>query len=204
MGDIELQYTKVEKDFGVYIDEELKSHQHISFAVNKSSRMLWLTKKILSCLDEDTLQRLYKALVRRSDPSWNMDTLFDIHTIRWINWQWKRFSVTNIVSPTPQASVIWTAASCPEAPITLLFRSRRGDMIQVYKITNGIVRLDPRAFFNRELNERTRDHSQRLFVGHCRLEIRKNSFSQRVVQDWNSLSDHVVTAPTLNSFKQQN
>ena len=68
---------------------------------------------------------------------------------------------------------------------------------------NGTDRLDPRAFFNRPLNERTGDHSQRLFVGRCHLEIRTNSFSQRVVQDWNSLSDHVVTATTLNSFKSR-
>jgi len=62
--DIELQSTKVEKDIGVYVDEERKFHQHISFTVNKSSRILWLIKKIFSYLDEDTLPRLYKALVR--------------------------------------------------------------------------------------------------------------------------------------------
>jgi len=50
MGGIELQSAKVEKDFGVYVDEELKFHQHISFAVNKSSRMLWLIKKTFSSL----------------------------------------------------------------------------------------------------------------------------------------------------------
>jgi len=49
-----LQSTKVEKDLSVYVDEELKFHQHISFAVNKSSRILWLIKKTFSCLDEDT------------------------------------------------------------------------------------------------------------------------------------------------------
>ena len=54
MGDIELQSTKVEKDLGVYVDEEFKFRQHISFA----SRMLWLIKKTFSCLDEDTLPRL--------------------------------------------------------------------------------------------------------------------------------------------------
>jgi len=64
IADIELQSTKVEKDIGVYVDEKLKFHQHISFAVNKSSRMMWLIKKTFSCLDEDTLLRLYKALVR--------------------------------------------------------------------------------------------------------------------------------------------
>jgi len=64
MGDTELQSTKVEKDLGVYVVKELKFHRHVSFAVNKSSMMLWLIKKTFSCLDEDTLRRLYKALVR--------------------------------------------------------------------------------------------------------------------------------------------
>ena len=52
MGDIELQSTKVEKDLAVYVDEEMKYHQHISFAINKSSRILWLIIKTFSCLDE--------------------------------------------------------------------------------------------------------------------------------------------------------
>jgi len=45
IGDIELQSTKVEQDFGVYVDEALTFHKHTSFAVNNSSRMLWLIKK---------------------------------------------------------------------------------------------------------------------------------------------------------------
>ena len=86
---------------------------------------------------------------------------------------------------------------------SLQFRRLPGDMIQVYKIMHGIDRLDPRAFFNRSLTERTRGHSQRLFMGRSRLEIRKNSFSQRVIPNWKSLSDHVVIATTLNSFKSR-
>ena len=77
MGDIELQSTKVENDLGVYADEKSKFHHHISFAVNKSSRMLWLIKKTFSCLDEDG-QGCTKHL---SDLTWNMGTLFGIHTI---------------------------------------------------------------------------------------------------------------------------
>ena len=110
---------------------------------------------------------------------------------------------SNKVSLTHGASVSGRAASCLRLP-SLLFKMRRGDTILVYKILGGIDRSDPRAFFNRALNERARDHSQRLFVGRCRLEIRKNSFSQRsVVQDKNSLSEHVATATTLNSFKSK-
>jgi len=56
MGDI--------KKLSVYVHEELKFHQHISFAVNKSSRVLRFIKKTFSCVEEDTLPRLYKSFVR--------------------------------------------------------------------------------------------------------------------------------------------
>ena len=200
MGDIELQSTKVEKDLGVYVDEELKFHQHISLAFNKSSRMLWLIKKTFSCLDEDTLPRLYKALVRPH---------LEYGNIIWHpHYQKVRLAVEKVQRRATKLVPHLKHLSYEQRLValrlpSLLFRRRRADMIQVYKIMNVLDRLDPRAFFNRALNERTRGHSQRLFVGRCRLEIRKNSFSQRVVQDWNSLSDHVVTATTLNSFKSR-
>ncbi|KAK2143516.1 hypothetical protein LSH36_834g00056 [Paralvinella palmiformis] len=66
------------------------------------------------------------------------------------------------------------------------FRRRRGDMIQVFKIL--------------ELKE---DVPDKLLMRHSRLEIRKNVFSQRIVQDWNSLSEGTVAATTLNMFKSR-
>ena len=36
---------------------------------------------------------------------------------------------------------------------------------------------------------------------HSRLEVNKNMFSQRIVQDWNSLSEGTVGVTTLNIFK---
>ena len=132
--------------------------------------MLWLTKKILSCLDEDTLQRLYKALVRPHleygniiwHPHYQMDKLA-------VEMIYRR--ATKLVPHLKYLSYEQRLVSIRH-PL-LVFRKRWGDVIQVYKIMNGIDRLDPRAFFNRALNERTRGHSQRLFVGRCRLEIIK-------------------------------
>jgi len=72
---------------------------------------------------------------------------------------------------------------------SLLFRRQQGDMIQVYKIMNGIE-----TWAKSILQQSTQWPNQRSFVGHCQLEIRKNSISQQVVQDWNSLLDCVVTA----------
>lgn len=87
---------------------------------------------------------------------------------------------------------------------TLAYRRLRGDMIEVYKITSGTY--DTRAshgILHRALNSRTRGHSRKLEMRQCRLDVRKHSFSHRVVNLWNSLPEQVVTAPTLHTFENR-
>ena len=45
--------------------------------------------------------------------------------------------------------------------------------------------------------QRTRGHSLKLYQKRARTTIRKNSFTHRVVQLWNSLPEEVVSAPSL-------
>jgi len=42
--------------------------------------------------------------------------------------------------------------------------------------------------------------THRYFLG-CRSQIRNNFFGMRIVNLWNSLSDTVATAPSVNCFK---
>ena len=65
---------------------------------------------------------------------------------------------------------------------------------------NGLDRPDTEIFFHRAEGRCTRGHKNKLLVRYSRLEVRKNVFSQRIVQDWNSLSEGTV-ATTLNIFK---
>ena len=69
---------------------------------------------------------------------------------------------------------------------------------------NGLDRLDPEIFFLRTEGRYTRGHKDKLLMRHSRLEIRKNVFSQRIVQDWNSLSEGTVAATILNILKSLN
>ena len=86
---------------------------------------------------------------------------------------------------------------------TLEDRRDRGDMIEVFKIVKGLDKLEQNKFFALEGTGRTRGHRFKLSKSRSRLEIRKNFFSQRVVNQWNELPDSVVEAESVNCFKNR-
>ena len=44
-------------------------------------------------------------------------------------------------------------------------------------------------------------HSLSLFHKRARLEMTRNSFTHRIVKIWNSLPEEIVTATSVNAFK---
>ena len=48
-----------------------------------------------------------------------------------------------------------------------------------------------------------RGHSLALVKSHSRLDIRKYTFSQRVVNDWNKLPEECINATSVNMFKNK-
>ena len=68
-------------------------------------------------------------------------------------------------------------------------RRLRGDQIEVFKILNGYENFDRNIVFSFKKDTRTRRHEVTILVkGLCRLDIRKYSFSQRTINEWNKLS----------------
>ena len=59
----------------------------------------------------------------------------------------------------------------------------------------------PHTLLERAAEGPTRGHSLKLNKKHCRLEVRKNFLSMRVVNNWNSLPEDIVKAHCLNTFK---
>ena len=85
---------------------------------------------------------------------------------------------------------------------SLCYRRRRGDMIWVFKI-NGMVRMDSSKLFIPVKNPHPRGHSQKIFKQRASTLTRSNTFSQRIINDWNNLPNYVVEAPTLDTFKSR-
>ena len=81
------------------------------------------------------------------------------------------------------------------------YRRKGSDMIQTYKILQNIDRIDTNKFFTQAHYKGTRSHSMKLFKSRFDLEIRKHAFSQRMIDDWNSLTENIVTSETLVIFK---
>ena len=87
--------------------------------------------------------------------------------------------------------------------MTLKTRRIRGDQIAVFKIMNGYAGLNKDMFFKIKNDSRTRGHSLALVKSHSRLDIRKYTFSQRVVNYWHKLPEECVNATSVNMFKNR-
>ena len=74
------------------------------------------------------------------------------------------------------------------------------DMIQTFRIPKGIDDLEPDAVFT-ICETLTRGHQLKLVKQSRRLNLRKNSFSNRVFAIWNQLPQDVVDAETVETFK---
>ena len=83
----------------------------------------------------------------------------------------------------------------------LQYRRMRDDMIKTYKVISGLEDVNSSQFFARSSMDNLHGHSLKLYKEHfCRV-IRKEFFSQRVINQWNGLPEEVVKAKILNIFK---
>jgi hypothetical protein len=63
-------------------------------------------------------------------------------------------------------------------------------MIETYKILNNIDKVQYEQILP-------------LYKKNCRTNVRKYSFSQRVVDEWNKIPKKVIDSQTINTFKSQ-
>jgi len=76
---------------------------------------------------------------------------------------------------------------------TLKEQRIRGDLIETIKIMTGKESVDQSQSFQLSTCEyQLRGHTMKLSKQRTSLDVRKFTFSQRVVQEWNKLSQDVV------------
>ena len=86
---------------------------------------------------------------------------------------------------------------------SLSYRRKQGDMISLYQIFQGHIDLNISDFFVLASYLSTRGNSKKLFKSRFLCHARSKFFSTHVINDWNSLPDHIINAPSISSFKEQ-
>jgi hypothetical protein len=187
-----------EKDLGVVITADLKSSSHCQSACKKANNMLGLIYRTIEYKEQKVLVNLYKSLVRPMieycSSAWSPHYKKDKEMIERVQ---NRF--TRMIPSFRQLAYeerlrrlnLWTLEE----------RRNRADLIEVYKIFAGFTNLSINDFFTLAPCSYTRGHSRKLLKSHCRLDVRKYFFSERVIDLWNGLPEHCVTSASVNQFK---
>jgi hypothetical protein len=198
-----LKVVEEETDVGVTVQQNLKPTKQCQKAANTARAVLRTVQRNFHYRDKHVFVRLYKQYIRPhlefSTPAWSpwleMDKqLLENVQIKAVNW------VTGLNAVTYEEK-------CKELGLnTLEVRRWEQDMVQTYKILNGIGKIRADRFFTKigsRLVARTRMAAghDNLVLPRARTEVRRNSFSVRIVQSWNGLPDSIKSAGSLLAFK---
>ena len=157
-----------------------------------------LFRKVNTDGDKQHLQNDLDRLVKWSE-KWQM--LFNFWKCKCLH---TRHGNLNVNYKIPELRDLSYEERVKECGLTTLETRRlRGDQVEVFKILNGYENIDRNMFFSLKKDSRTRGHEVKLVKDQCRLDIRKHSFSQRTINEWNKLSTDCVTASSVNMFKNK-
>lgn len=197
---VELEPTKCEKDLGVYVDDQLDFSQHVQTTANKANKILGIIRRTFHYLDKHMLVTLFKSLVRPhleyGNVAWSPFYKKDVLTLEKVQRR-----ATKLLPFLADRSYEDRLQSL-KLP-SLVYRRLRGDLIEVYKYTHDIYKVDSNSLLPPNENRETRGNSYKLKKERFRLDVRKRFFSNRILNYWNALPEEAVTASSLNVFKNQ-
>jgi len=153
----------------------------------------------LSTKDPSILLRLYESIVRPHleycSPAWSPKYGKDKELLERIQHRFTRFF--NDLRDLDYAERLRRLGLW-----TLEERRNRADLIELYKIVNGLSNLPVSTFFEFRTDTRTRGHSLKLNKRRSNRDLRLHFFSERVVNRWNQLRTVKCTGGNFCKFIQ--
>jgi len=202
MNGEKLEVTEEEKDIGVCMTSNLKPSQQCKKAARMAQTVLSQLSRAFHYRDRHIFLRLYMQYVRPH---------LEYAVVAWSPWyeadkeclEKVQRRAVNMVSGLRAGSY---EEKLKELGITTLEERRNHlDMLQTYKIMNGKDNVSRKTWFDMASDGQraTRQAADPLNIRPkaARLEIRRNFFSQRVVEKWNSVPAKVKSAESVMSFK---
>ena len=195
---VDLKSTDCEKDLGIYVDYKLKFDQHINATIRKAKNIAFLIIRNIHFKSPRIMVPLFKALVRPileyGNAVWCPYTIKDINAIEEVQrFYTKRIIGTNDLSYEDRLNKLGLPS--------LEFRRHRGDMIEVFKITNKLYDTQTTNSFFDFCENMTRNNGKKLSKHHVNFKPYQEFFTNRTINLWNSLPGEVVNSDCVNEFK---
>ena len=185
------------KDLGVNFQNNLKFDEHICNICATANSRLGIIRNTFHRIELDGFIILFKALVR---PLLEYCNIIWTPHLKMHNKMIEQIQrrATRMIRGMKELS--YTERLRILNLTTLYYRRRRQDVIQVFRIINNIDSNIFEDFFELDLGS-TRGNNRKLIKPRASTSVKLNSFSHRVVNDWNSLPNTVVLSTSLNCFK---
>ena len=196
-----LRETISEKDLGVFMDPLLNFNFHITNQIKKARGVAAMILRAITSRSSDILIPLYIALVRPNleyaNVVWSPYLKKDKQRLENVQRHFtKRISGLSTLSYTDRLRIL----NLP----SLEYRRLRGDLIEAYKITNNIYDpLTTHKLFCFDTDKRTRSHPFKMHKTRFNTTKYQHFFTNRIVNTWNSLPEHMVMSDSLNTFKNK-
>ena len=195
----ELETTEVEKDLGIMITTDGKCSAQVEAAVNKASWTLGRIRKTFRFFNINLFKKLYPTFVRPhlefASAVWNTLSKKEIKKIEGVQRR-----ATGMVLEL--RGLEYEERLNRLGYTNLELRRKRGDLIQLYKVSKGLEEIDLGMNMGRGVVGRSHTHQiVRENCGNCNL--RGKFLPNRTATTWNLLPPNVVEAVTVNGFKSR-
>ena len=200
---VDLTVVEAERDVGVCITSNLKPSKHCQESVGKARGVLGKITRCFHYRDREVFLRLYKQYVRPHlefcSSVWSPWSTADINALEDVQVKAVRM-ISGLRSNDYQGKLaelnLWSLAK----------RREMYDLVQMYKIANNIGNVKCNLIFQKDLpRNRTRNQNEplNLVKQNSRLDCRKNFYTNRIVNAWNSVPSNIKHSTTVKSFKSR-
>ena len=187
------------RDLGIITNNCLSTHSYCKSIVKKAA---WKCKQLSIAFECKTREfkvfiftTYIRPLLENNTQLWSPHNICDINLIEKIQRRFTKFLPGLWNTPYPDRLDILGLQSLECRRIIF-------DLILVYKIIHGLIKLNFHDFFQFNQNN-TRGHNFKLCVEYSRLNSRKFFFTNRVIKIWNDLESHEVNSTSLIMFKRK-
>jgi hypothetical protein len=202
MNGVQLAEVEEEKDVGDIIHKSLKPSRQCERAANTAMGILAQIAKCFHYRDKNIFVKLYRYTqhvrphLEFATPAWSPWLTADKQRLEKVQER-----AVRMISGMGQGNY---EEKCKQIGLETLERRRTiQDMAQTFKLVSGVDKVRRVNLFNHIQEGRTRLAADQLNMRSevARTEVRKNFYTQRIVNEWNRIPSECKRSKTVKEFK---